>query len=144
MGSAIGGYYVQTLANKSQFEAKRYEVTIKPKQESFSAFMSQLGEAALAAFSGNQAKTLEHLNRMEAAYFVMEPFLGDRRNAIWLKFFEFSAMCSEQAMRPAVIGVDVSKIDREAYKAATNQIGAYKHYFNENLFALLFLEKAVQ
>ncbi len=138
IGSVAGGFFIQAQTSKSQLEIKRHEVSVKPKQESYANFMSLFGEAALAAFGADETKTLEYLNRMESAYFIMEPFLGEQRKTILSKFHEFFALCTKQAREPKIIGNGASNVNRDAYQAAVEKVAFYKRYFNETLHSLLF------
>jgi hypothetical protein len=140
LASLAGTFFVQFRTSADQFAMKRYELSVKPRQESYTAFMAAFGDAIQNALSSDSIKTLEALGRMESAYFQMEPFLGDRRREVRLKLIDFSSFCSDQTRAPAIIGSDISKTDPKVYQAAAERIASYKFYFNETLYKVLFVE----
>jgi hypothetical protein len=72
-------------------ELKFYEVNFKPKQENYTAFMSAFNEAVLACSSADSQKALIQINRMESAYFALDPFFDDEsRKLIFSKYSQFS------------------------------------------------------
>jgi hypothetical protein len=118
---------------------KFYEVNFKPKQENYTAFMSAFNEAALACASADNQKALIQINRMESAYFALDPFFDDEsRKSIFSKYSEFSKLCETQSRRPALIGSDWKDVDRDAYQKLILEMSSLKQFFRENLFKSLF------
>lgn len=116
----------------SQEALKRYEVSFKPKQESYAIFMNQLMLAAIAANDRDERTVLDHINRMEAAYYQFEPFLlGPSRVSIFRKYNEFSSAC-----------LALVKSNREGneagYVSFVQQVAQLKGYFRTELFGALF------
>ncbi len=144
IASLTGTFFVQARNSADQFAMKRYELSAKPRQESYSAFMATFNEVIQAALNSDSAKTLESLGRMESAYYQMEPFLGDKRQEVRLKFIDFSSFCTNQTRAPAIIGSDISKTDPKIYQSAAERVAFYKFYFSETLYKVLFLDVGVK
>jgi hypothetical protein len=136
---ALTAQALQWKASNDQRSLKFYEVNFKPKQENYAAFMSAFNEAILACASADQQKALVQMNRMETAYFSLDPFFDDEsRKSIFSKFVQFSKLCDAQARKPALLGSDWKDVDREAYQKLMLEIASLKQFFRENIFKSLF------
>jgi hypothetical protein len=142
----MGALAVALMAQASQWktsndqrELKFYEVSFKPKQENYTTFMSSFNAAVLACTSADEQTALLQINRMESAYFALDPFFDDEtRKSIFLKFVEFSRLCETEARKPALLGSDAKDVNREAYQKMILELASFKQFFRENIFKSLF------
>lgn len=122
----------QWRALESQVALKHYEVSFKPKQESYARFMDELVLAAIAANRRDEDLTRDHLNKMESAYYQFEPFLGRELSGdVFKRFDEFTAACLKMARKPA-------RDQGDAGTAFVDQVGQLKTYFRTSLYESLF------
>lgn len=138
LGASI---YIQRASASDTRELKQYEVGFKPKQEGYSAFMSALQDAALATFSGDEAKLVIQFSRMEASYHGLEPFLVNEqsRDLILDTFNDFSHFCTvEVRKKPPIIGADSGITDTNRYQTVVKRMAGYKKSFHDQLFGALF------
>lgn len=136
---ALTAQALQWKTSNDQRYLKFYEVSFKPKQENYTAFMSSFNEAILACASADEQKALVQINRMESAYFALDPFFDDEtRKSIFSKFIEFSRLCEAQARKPALVGSDRKDVDREQYEKTMLEIASFKQFFRENIYKSLF------
>lgn len=141
---ALAAQWMQWKTSNDQRALKFYEVNFKPKQENYAAFMLAFNEATVACSSESGQKALVQVNRMESAYFALEPFLDDEsRAAVFSKFVQFSTLCEAQARRPALVGTDWKDVDKEAYQKSILEIASLKQFFRENIFKSLFKKDAI-
>lgn len=124
--------FSQWKSIESQVELKHYEVSFRPKQESYATFMHELMLAAISANRHDEEGALDHLNRMESAYYQFEPFLTTQlRIDVYGKLDEFAAACLKFAK-----GSTNEKNDNGA--AFINKAAELKTYFRTDLFSSLF------
>jgi hypothetical protein len=136
---ALSAQGLQWKTSNDQRALKFYEVNFKPKQENYAAFMSAFNEATVACSSGSSQNALIQVNRMESAYFALEPFLDEEnRKAIFSKHVQFSTLCEAQARKPAVAGRDWKDVDKEASEKLVLEITSLKQFFRENILKSLF------
>jgi hypothetical protein len=133
--SVFGSVAVQWVALREQRELKKYEVSFKPKQESYSTFMGAFMKAAISAEAGDEPSTLQEVTRMEANYYLFEPFLSDaERRRAFDEFNKFATICNQM--------VKMSKTERldkkEFYEEDVSKLAASKAYFRDPLYAALF------
>jgi hypothetical protein len=134
---ALMAQAAQWKTSNDQRDLKFYEVSFKPKQENYTAFMSSFNEATLVCAS-DEPKARVQINRMESAYFALDPFFDEEtRKSIHSKFVEFSRLCEAQARKPA--GSGGKDVDREQYEKA---IASFKQFFRENIHKSLFGKSA--
>jgi hypothetical protein len=138
IASLIGAFAAQSKSSADQFAIKRYEMTIKPRQESYANFMAAFTEAYQAAFKRDEERTRAFLANMESGYYKMEPFLGDKRQEVSLKFMQFSSFCFELVKSPAPTKTDLSKANPQDYNDAAKALSFYRSYFNDTLYKTLF------
>ena len=116
----------------SQESLKRYEVSFKPKQESYSTFMNQLMLAAIASNARDETLALDHITKMEAAYYQMEPFLKiEKRAEIFKRYTDFADACS-RLVKSKPAGADA------AYESFVRDAARLKFYFRTELYNALF------
>jgi hypothetical protein len=133
---ALAAQGLQWKTINDQRNLKFYEVSFKPKQENYTAFMSLFNEAILACASADEQKARVQINRMESAYFALDPFFDDEnRKSIFSKFVEFSRFCETQARKPTLAGSNGKNVDREQYEKT---IDSFKQFFRENIYKSLF------
>lgn len=120
---------------ESQEKLKFYEVEFKPKQEAYSTFMNELMLSALAANKHSEDEALDHINKMESAFYRFEPFLDEpRRLDIFKKFNAFTSACSNL--------VKANPPERkEVYVSFVRETAELKGYFRTVLFSALFESK---
>jgi hypothetical protein len=141
---ALMAQLLQWKTSNDQRTLKFYEVNFKPKQENYAAFMSAFNESIVACMSADQQKALVQINRMEAAYFSLDPFFDEEsRKSIFSKFVQFSNLCTIQAQKPAPVGSDRKDIDSEEYQKLVLEIASLKQFFRENLFKALFGKEVI-
>ena len=140
---ALAAQWMQWKTSNDQRALKFYEVNFKPKQENYAAFMSAFNEATVACTSESSQNALVQVNRMESAYFALEPFFDDEsRAAVFSKYVQFSKLCEAQARRPALVGADWKDVDKEAYQKLMLEIASLKQFFRGNIFKSLFKKDA--
>ena len=131
--SVIASASVQRDSTRQQTASKRYEVEFAPKQRGYSTFMNEMMLAAISANAKDEDKTLDHINQMETAYYLFEPFLNEtQRTEVFQKYREFANLCSKFAK------ADHSS---EEYKSLLAQIASIKTYYRIHLFTFIFAEK---
>lgn len=136
---ALMAQAAQWKTSNDQQDLKFYEVSFKPKQENYIAFMTAFNESILACMSADAQKALVQRNRLESAYFALDPFLDDEsRKSIYSKYIQFSKLCETQTPKPALVGSDSRNVDPEAYQKFMVEIDSFKKFFRENLFKSLF------
>jgi hypothetical protein len=130
---------LQWKISDNQRAQKYYEVNFKPKQESYAAFFSAFNEAANACASADEPRALAQINKMEVAYYSLDPFFDDdARKAIFSRFVEFTNVCAVQARKPALIGADWKDVDRDAHQKLVGDIALLKYFFRERMLRVLF------
>lgn len=131
----VSSAYLQNNAQNIQIELKKYEVSFKPKQENYSLFMHSLLGAWDSAVSNDHARLVATLDRIEIAYYQLEPFLEPVwRDRIWNQFQQFSGMCHD-------LRKFQSKPDGKYEEKLKNYLDSftwYKNYFRQNLYQQLF------
>src|SRR5690349_9293334 len=94
--SLIGSLYVQTLIANSQILTKQYEVTLKPKEDGYSRYMTSLYEAYSRAVHKDSDRMYTAIMEIENAYFAVEPFLDEReRVSLWDAEQRFEQFCRD-------------------------------------------------
>lgn len=127
LASLFGTLLIQKSTSELQFHMKRYEVSFKPKQESYTSFVTMMFAAYEAASNDNRSELRSRLNAMDAAYLAMEPFLEESANKIlWSKYQEFTGFCFAVLSRPAGTEPD----DRKFVE--------YRNAFRSELYQNLF------
>lgn len=138
---SVSSLILQWKISDNQRSQKYYEVNFKPKQESYAAFFVALNDAANACAGADEARALTHINKMETAYFSLDPFFDENaRRSIFLKFVEFTNVCAAQARKPALIGADWKAVDRDAFQKMVNDVALLKQFFRERMLNVLFLK----
>jgi hypothetical protein len=128
----VSSAYLQRHSLTQQAHLTRYQVTFKPKQESYTQFMSGFLEAFDAANRRNRVEVVRSLDRMEAAYFAFEPFLEPtQRQAVWDHFQEFG--------RFVFIVVNEPPESINTQKNADILIG-FRNLYRDQLYDALFKE----
>jgi hypothetical protein len=126
----LSSTFFQNRNINTQVDLKKYETSFKPKQEGYSLFMESVGESFQSAYKGEIDRMVGNLNRIEIAYYRLEPFLDDvNRNAIWDQYQQFQAMCLELRKEPS------KSSKRENY---FDSFLWYKKFFRSQLYAALF------
>jgi hypothetical protein len=133
LSSVLSSVYMQQKTQETQVEMKKYEISFKPKQLNYSAFIGNLFYAFESARQMNPTTLRSNLDRIEISYYNIEPFLNkELRENIWEQFQQFSAMCYTYNNVPYEERTDSLKskyIDSFIW---------YKNYFKENLYPALF------
>ena len=133
LSSVLGSVYMQQNTQKTQIEMKKYEISFKPKQLNYSAFISNLFYAFESARQMNPITLRSNLERIEISYYNIEPFLSkELRVNIWQQFQQFTAMCYVY---------ENTSFDERTDSVKSNYIDSflwYKKYFKENLYPALF------
>jgi hypothetical protein len=126
----ISNVYLQDRTINTQVVLKKYEVSLKPKQEAFSIFMKSFYETYESAYSNNTNQLLISLQKMESSFYNMEPFLDSgSRNKVWGKYQEYVAMCFEVRKLPTT-NPDKKNYDETFIK--------YGRFFHDKLYNSLF------
>jgi hypothetical protein len=127
----VSNGYIQIKSLSTQTELKKYEISLKPKQYNYSLFMSLLIIAYDNAYNNNLYELKISLDKIETAYYNIEPFLGNEwRTAIWGQYQQFSAMCYEFEK--------ITIKDKDTRSKFFDSFLWYKHYFRNNLYQALF------
>ena len=95
--------------------------------------MNEMMLAAISANAKDEDKAIDHLNQMELAYYVFEPFLDEKTSAeVVAKYTEFTHLC-----------LKFTKADpaSEEYKNLVDQLVSIKTYFRVRLFTVLFARR---
>jgi len=133
--SVFGSVAVQWTSLREQRELKRYEVSFKPKQEAYSAFMNAFTKAAFYAQSGDEANALQEVTRMDATYYLFEPFLSEKdRRKTFDEFNKFIALCNQRVKVPKAERLE----QNDSYKEFVSKLAESKFYFRSSLYAALF------
>ncbi len=131
--SVLSSVYIQQRTQHTQVEMKKYEISFKPKQMNYSAFVSNLFYAFESAGQMNPITLRSNLDRIEISYYNIEPFLDtELRINVWEQFQQFSGMCYTYANTP---------FDSRSDSLKSNYLDSflwYKNYFKENLYPALF------
>ena len=133
LASVIGTGLLQWRSASQQEATKLYEIEFTPKQRGYSSFMHEMMLAAFAANAKDDNQTLDHLNQMESAYYIFEPFLDEKmRTAAFEKYKQFAELCTK------FVSADHASQD---YKDLLGQMVSIRTYFRVELFADLFTRK---
>ena len=120
------------INNQNQNNLKKYEITIKPKQEGYYYFMNSLNSAFDSARKGITPNLQSALARIESGYYQFQPHMDEKdANNIWNKYLEFSLFCHTVCNIPKTFpdSLDSKYID---------QYISYKLYFKDELSNILF------
>lgn len=128
--SIVGNLFTQCENSKVQARIRRYEVELKPKQESYASFMSNINRSYYHARTHNILEYAKAQEECESSFFVFEPFLSNSdRLHLWNEYNLFSGLCLN------MIATDTSKIKNdEVFTSFSNT----KNHFRNHLYALLF------
>ncbi|TWA93557.1 hypothetical protein [Bradyrhizobium stylosanthis] len=135
--SVIGTTWVQWSSIREQRELKRYEVSFKPRQEAYTAFMSSFTNAFLYADTSDRDRLDGAIARMESSYYLFEPFLPEEaRRSVYEEFNSFIGLCNKllEASRASPSRRD-NPSDEFTVKFAKS-----KTFFRRNLYQALFLD----
>jgi hypothetical protein len=125
---------LQVQSINAQTELKKYEVTFKPKQESYFGFMSAVEEAYVGAELRNVQRTGDGITRMETMQYAMEPFLNDdQRVQLSDVFTKYIALCNAEMRLPPVAETNPSD-----HRRALEEFAAHKTFFRTRLYSALF------
>jgi hypothetical protein len=127
---------IQIKSIGDQSKLKEFEVTFRTKQDGYSTFMSSYLEAADAASGRDRARTLVSLNRMEAAYYALVPFLArDVRIDLLAKTAEFRALCGDLLKSPVDAAAAEAGSDRHKELERVAQLkSVFMTRLHEDLF----------
>jgi hypothetical protein len=127
----ISTAYIQIKNNNTQAELKRYEVTFRTKQDSYSSFMRYVAESFESGYKKDLDSLIRNLDRLETSYYAIEPFLdGFKRGAVWGQYQQFSYLCYRMQEQP----LD----SEEKRKQFFDSFLWYKQYFRTQLYDALF------
>lgn len=133
LSAVLSSVYMQQKTQESQIEMKKYEISFKPKQQNYSAFIGNLFYAFESAGQMNHITLRSNLDRIEISYYNIEPFLNkELRVTIWEQFQQFSGMCYTYENIP---------FDKRTDSVKSNYLDSflwYKTYFKDNLYPALF------
>lgn len=130
--SVLATTYIQIENNRTQNDFRKYEVQLRPKQEGCSQFMKSLGEASRYFAGGNRPGLDQNLDKMETAYYTLEPFLPEKdRIEVWNKYQEFGSYCYERSVDKQA----ESDLNRDQ---VTDQLMEYRQFFRLRLYDVLF------
>jgi hypothetical protein len=131
LAAVISSAVLQSKSINTQVDLKKYETTLRPKQDSYTAFMKALAATFGSAVHKEKASMIANLDKIESAYFTVEPFLEAReREEIWDKYQEYSEFCFSILKRQA-------DSDQEHDKDV-NTFVEYRKYFKTELYKALF------
>jgi hypothetical protein len=129
--------FLQYRSITSQEYLKKYETAVKPKQEGYALFMASVIHSFQSAFRGEIDNTIGSVNKIETAYYLIEPFLSEgRRSSILSQYEQFASLCYMVAKEPDR-AAESPKRD-QAYKSFLS----YKKNFQEQLSEALFGKEA--
>ncbi len=135
--SLLATAYVQFSINSAQAELKKHEVSFKPKQEAYAAFMTSLLAVYAAAGAGDGGRLLSSIERMQGNYFTLEPFVDAGSNTeLWRKYEEFVAFSRQLAAQRA------TKQESIEGDSAAMKFDGFRNYFKSRLYAALFSSDA--
>lgn len=122
--------FLQYRSISTQVDLKKYETSFKPKQEGYALFMESVGESFESAYKGEIDRMDANLNRIEMAYYKLEPFLDEsKHNALWDQCQQFQAMCLGLLKEPTKSPKRGKYLDSFIW---------YKKYFRSQLYEALF------
>jgi len=130
LAAIVSSAFLQNRSINTQIDLKKYETSFKPKQDGYASYMRSLIEAYENAYKGDVNALVVSLDKTEAAYYNLEPFLDEnKRQAIWEQFQQFSGMCYELRAQPP-----------ESPKRSQfhDSFLWYKKYFHTQLYQALF------
>ena len=131
----VSSAYMQGKSLDQQTDLKKYEVSFIPKHQNYSFFMSSLIRAWDSAGNNDHAGLIASLDKIETAYYSLEPFLSAGvRESIWSNFLQFSGLCYKLREETAIGGKDYEK----KRSGLHNTFNWYKKYFRKNLYEELF------
>lgn len=128
--AVISSFYVQYTNNKNQTILKHYEVELRPKQEGYSIFMQSFTESLRCAAQNDKVQMDHELDKINDAYFILEPFLPDKdRELIWKKYQKFSLFCTSLLKSDSI---------KKRSDESIENIIEYETFFRSNLYEALF------
>ncbi len=130
--STLSTIWLQRSSSREQVALKHCEVSFVPKQRAYSDFMIDLEDVVGAAEAGNKQDFLVQTERMNSAFYSLEPFLGDgNRHEIRDQYSKFLSICANEIGKP-----------KEGNPAELQQflstVVDYKKSFRVLLFPILF------
>jgi hypothetical protein len=128
--TVICSAYFQYSNILTQRELKRNEITLRPRNESYSRFMNYLLSSFKSADNRDKNTLSTNLDNVESAYFALEPFLkNDIKDSLWAQYQQFNVMCMQLVLEP---------IDSKKNDDFLKSYNWYKSYFHDNLYSALF------
>lgn len=120
--------------SNNEIESSKYETTFRIKHEAYISFMKALADAYDHAYRSEipaviqRPALLQSIDRLETAYYSLEPFLDKRKQSeVWNRYQDFASMCIELQKSPA-------SPDREK---DMEQFLALRLYFRTELYEAL-------
>jgi hypothetical protein len=91
LGTVIITFYFQYQNIQAQKEMKEYEVSFKPKQETYTSFVKAASAAFEYAFYGDKGNLQKSLSSMETNLFVMESLIksDSGKLRLWKEYHEY-------------------------------------------------------
>jgi hypothetical protein len=128
--SIWANFRIQKENSLIQDELKRFEIELKPKQESYASFMRNIGKAYYSAHTHNIVEYAKALEDGEGAFFTFEPFLStSERIHFWNEYQQFIGLCSDMTLK------DTSKINNDQ---VFKSFEFHKNHFRTHLYSALF------
>jgi hypothetical protein len=130
--AVVTGAWFQRVSVREQAALKHYEVNFVPKQRGYSDFMLAFDSAIGAVGLRNKQEFVMQMERMNSAFYSLEPFLGDQgRQGIRAEYLLFLDTCNQKLAQPK----PESAVDEEAFLTKTV---SSKNKLKNMLYASLF------
>lgn len=130
----MSGYVLNSWTARSQFALKTFEVTFPEKQKGYAKFMHLLTDSFYSAAWRDQEDHFIFIEKLEASYFGLEPFLSDaKRNDTWEEIQNFIAFCDRVRGQDPVTDMEI--------EVASNEFTKHRDKIRTLLFLQLFSRK---
>lgn len=131
LAAVVSSALLQSRSINTQVDLKKYETTLRPKQDNYTAFMKSLAAAFGSAVHKDKNSLVTNLEKIESAYFSIEPFLEARkRDEVWDKYQEYSDFCLSVLKQQTDSDVELDKNIKTFVE--------YRQYFRTELYKVLF------
>lgn len=128
----ISNIYLQRKNQEIQITLKKYEISFKPRQEYYASILGTMIIAYTNAHNGMRENLTSNLDNIERTFYYIEPFLSkSQRDSFYHKIQGFSVMCYNLENLQ-------SKNFQEQHENYSDSLIAYRTYFREKLYPILF------
>jgi hypothetical protein len=129
--------WLQVKSMRAQNALRQYEISLKPKQVTYSRFMSAVAQAGASAAARDKQDLLRQFAQMDQAFYLLAPFLdGNAKDTLARRRSAFTKLCNQAVMADP-------NTDAGSRKQIAEDLGTIEEQLAASLYQSLFANEAV-